>query len=139
MTSTSARPTGSSNPNPAHRAQAGSGHFMLTLCQLAAPVSIRPPQSPQLKLFTFFMSRARQQDGSERLYLHMGYFETLVDAERWVEAVRRHYPNAFATLAPVAFLLPADYSEAPSMPPAASQPAVPQRFDPAPVKDESLT
>jgi hypothetical protein len=112
---------------------------MLTLCQLAAPVSIRPPQSPQLKPFTFFMSRARQPDGSERLYLHMGYFETLVDAERWVEAVRRHYPNAFATLAPVAFLLPADYSEAPSMPPAASQPAVPQRFDPAPVKDESLT
>ncbi len=46
------------------------------------------------------MSRARQPDGSERLYLHMGYFETLADAERWVEAVRRHYPDAFATIAP---------------------------------------
>jgi hypothetical protein len=111
---------------------------MLTLCRLAAPVSIRPPQSPQLKPFTFFMSRARQADGSERLYLHMGYFQTLVDAERWVEAVRRHYPNAFATLAPVGFLRPAN-SEAPSLPPAASQPVVPQSFDPAPLKDESLT
>ena len=64
MTSTSAKPTGSSNPDPEHRAQAGTGYFMLTLCQLAAPVSIRPPQSPQLKPFTFFMSRARQPDGS---------------------------------------------------------------------------
>jgi len=111
---------------------------MLTLCRLAAPVSIRPPQSPQLKPFTFFMSRTRQPDGSEELYLHMGYFETPADAERWVEAVRRHYPSAFATLAPVAFLRPAN-SAAPSLPPAASQPVVPQGSDPAPVKDESLT
>ena len=138
MTSTSAKPTGSSNPNPVDRAPAGTGHFMLTLCRLAAPVSIRPPQSPQLKRFTFFMSRARQPDGSERSYLHMGYFETLADAERWVEAVRRHFPNAFATIAPVAFLRSANF-EAPSLPPAASQPVVLQSSDPAPVKDESLT
>ena len=114
MTSTSAAPTGSANPNPVHRAQAGTGHFMLTLCRLAAPVRIRPPQSPQLKPFKFFMSRARQPDGSEQLYLHMGYFETLADAERWVDAVRRHYPTAFATIAPVALLRPAN-SEAPAV------------------------
>jgi hypothetical protein len=138
MTSTSAKPTGLSNPDPEHRALAGNGHFMLTLCQLAAPVSIRPPQSPQLKPFTFFMSRARQPDGSEQLYLHMGYFETLADAERWVEVVRRIYPNAFATIAPVAFLRPAN-SGVPSLPPTASQPVVLQGSDPAPVKDDSLT
>jgi hypothetical protein len=138
MTSTAAKPIGSSNPNPVRRAQAGTGHFMLTLCPLAAPVSIRPPQSPQLKPFTFFMSRARQPNGTERLYLHMGYFETLADAERSAESVRRHYPNAFATIAPVAFLRPGN-SAAPSLPPAASQPAVPQSSDPAPVKDESLS
>jgi len=28
--------------------QVGTGGFMLTLCRLAAPVSIRPPQSPRL-------------------------------------------------------------------------------------------
>src|SRR5215475_14712439 len=137
MTSTtSAEPTGSSHPDSAHRAQAGTGHFLVTLCELAAPIVIRPPQSPQLKPFTFFMSRARQPDGSEPLYLHMGYFETLADAERWVEAVRRHYPNAFASIAPLALLRPAN-SEAPSLPAAASQPVVPQSRDPAPVKDES--
>src|SRR5450432_3236876 len=137
MTSISAKPAGSANPNPAHPAQAGTGRFMLTLCPLAAPVCIRPPQSPQLKPFTFFMSRARQPDGSERLYLNMGYFDTLADAERWVESVRRHYPSAFATLAPVAFLRPA--IGAPSLAPGASHPAVLKSSDRAPVNDESLT
>src|SRR5215470_7771191 len=139
MTSTtSAKPAGSSNPNPEHQTQAGIGHFMLTLCELSAPIVIRPPQSPQLKPFTFFMSRARQPDGSEQLYLHMGYFEALADAERWAEAVRRHYPNAFATLAPRALLRPA-HSEAPSLPLAASHPVAPEGGHPAPVNDESLT
>src|SRR5579862_6504457 len=101
MTSTSATPIATSDPNPTHRAQARTGRFMLTLCPLATPVSLRPPQSPRLKPFTFFMSRARQPDGSERLYLHMGYFETLAEAEGWAESVRRHYPTAFATLAPI--------------------------------------
>ncbi len=31
----------------------------------------------------------------------MGYFETLADAEKWVEVVRGRCPNAFATIAPV--------------------------------------
>jgi hypothetical protein len=118
MTSASAGPTGSPDPNPI-RAQAGTGHFMLTLCQLAAPVVIPPLESPQLKPFRFFMSRARRPDGSEQLYLHMGYFETLADAETWVDVVRRHYPNAFATIAPVALLRPAS-SDAPAVPPVAS-------------------
>jgi hypothetical protein len=137
MTSTSAKPAGSSNPNSVHRAQAGTGHFMLTLCPLAAPVSIRPPQSPLLRAFTFFTTHARQPDGSEQLFLNMGYFETLTDAERWVEAVRGRYPYAFASIAPAAFLRPAN-SETPSLLPADSQPVVPQSSDPAPAK-ESLT
>jgi hypothetical protein len=125
-------------PNPAQPAPAGTGRFMLTLRRLAAPVSIRPPRSPQLKPFTFFMSRTRRPDGSERLYLHMGYFETLADAERWADAVRRRYPDAFATIAPDAFLRPAN-SEGHSLPPAASQRVLPQSSEPARLEDESLT
>ena len=102
MTSMSAEPARSSSTNPEHRAQAATGPFMLTLCRLAAPASIRPPQSPQLKPFTFFTSRARQPDGSERLYLHMGYFESLTDAERWLQIARGRYPDAIATIAPAA-------------------------------------
>jgi hypothetical protein len=138
MTSTSARPSGSSNLSPVHRPQAATGRFILTLCPLAAPVSIRPPQSPQLKPFTFFMSRVRDPDGGERLYLNMGYFESLADAERWAESVRRHYPSAFATLAPVALLRPAN-SEAPALPRAARDPLAAQEARQAAVQDESLS
>jgi hypothetical protein len=86
-----------------HRGVAGTGPFMLTLCRLAQPVSIRPPQSPHLKPFRFFTSRARQRDGSEQLYLHMGFFETLAYAEKWARAVRGRHPGAIATAAPPAF------------------------------------
>jgi hypothetical protein len=111
---------------------------MLTLCRLPAPVSIRPPQSPHLKPFTFFTSSARQPDGSEQLYLHMGYFETLADAERWVDAIRNRYPEAIATLAPSAFLQQ-PHSEAPAAQHAESPAADPPRSDHAPYPGESLT
>ena len=77
--------------------------FMLTLCRLHTPVTIRPSQSPQLRQFTLFTSRARQRDGSERLYLHMGYFETLRVAQQWLQILRGRFPDAIATLAPPAF------------------------------------
>jgi hypothetical protein len=86
-----------------HRGEAGTGPFMLTLCRLVEPVSIRPPQSPRLRPFTFFTSRAPQQDGSEQLYLHMGFFETLANADKWARAVRGRHPDAMATMAPPAF------------------------------------
>jgi hypothetical protein len=110
---------------------------MLTLCRLPAPVSIRPPQSPHLKPFTFFTSREPQPDGSERLYLHMGYFQTLADAERWVNAIRGRYPEAIATLAPTALLRPPN-AEAPASQDAGSPP-VSESGDRPPAKNESLT
>jgi hypothetical protein len=76
---------------------------MLTLCRLAAPVSIRPPESAHLKPFTFFTSRARQRDGSEQLFLHMGFFDTLAYAQKWAKAVRGRHPEAIATAAPPSF------------------------------------
>ena len=138
MTSPSAKPSGSTNTIPAHGEQAGTGQFMLTLCRLAAPVSIRPPQSPRLKRFTFFMSRAPQPDGSEQLSLHMGYFATLADAERWLAAVRRSYPDAFATIRPPESLWPANF-ERPGLPRAASEQIVAQSTDSAALKDDYLS
>lgn len=137
MKSAEAEPTGSSNRSPVPLCQTGTGRFMVTLCELAAPVSLRPPQSPQLKPFTFFMSGARQPDGSERLYLHMGYFETLAEAERRAESARRRYPRAFATIAPRAPLWSAG-SETPSLSRSA-HPAVSQSSHHAPIKNDSLT
>jgi len=127
-----------SNTNPEHRTQVGTGHFMLTLCRLAAPASIRQPQAPQLRPFTFFTSREREPDGSEGVYLHMGYFETLADAEKWAEAVQGRFPEAIATIAPAAPVRPLQ-SDAPSVQAADSPPVVPQSSDLAPVDDTSLT
>ena len=127
-----------SNTKPEHRTPVGTGRFMLTLCRLAAPASIRPPQAPHLRPFTFFTSREREPDGSESLYLHMGYFETLADAERWVEAVHGRFPDASATVAPAALLRPPK-SEVPSVQTADSRPADPQSSDFAAVEDNSLT
>lgn len=100
MAATSQRFAGSSITNIVHRGKSGAGPFMLTLCRLLEPIAIRPPQAPHLKPFTFFTSRARQRDGSDHIYLHMGFFDTLADAERWVRAVRGRHPEAVATIAP---------------------------------------
>lgn len=133
MAATSADLVGS---NPVNRSQTGSGHFMLTLCRLAAPVTIRPPQSPHLKSFTFFTSSARQPDGSERLYLHMGYFETLSDAERWAQIARLRYPNAIATIAPAELLRPTGTAVTPLR---ADSSAAAQSFNLASAKHEDLS
>ncbi|MFZ0501823.1 MAG: hypothetical protein WAU49_08945 [Steroidobacteraceae bacterium] len=103
MTTTSAKSDDSSSTSGVHQGAAATGPFMLTLCRLAQSVSIRPPQSPHLKPFTFFTSRARRRDGSEQLYLHMGFFETLGYAEKWARAVRGRHPDAIATAAPPSF------------------------------------
>jgi|HubBroStandDraft_4_1064222.scaffolds.fasta_scaffold00566_14 hypothetical protein len=140
MSSTSARPAGWSNTNPEHGVRSATGHFMLTLCRLPGPVSIRPPESPQLKPFTFFTSRECEPDGHEHLYLHMGYFETLADAEKWVEGVRGRFPNAIATIAPTAFLRPSN-AEAPASQVVDAQPkvTVTQKSDLTATEDKSLS
>ena len=85
---------------PATVPSVGAGAFILTLCPLAAPVSIRPPQSPQLARFKFFMSRSRHVDGNERLHLHMGYFSTRAEAEKCAQIMRARYPQATVTALP---------------------------------------
>jgi len=136
MTSKMAGSAGISGTNIVHRGEAGTGPFMLTLCRLVEPVSIRPPQSPRLRPFTFFTSRACEPDGSEQLYLHMGFFDTLTYAEKWARAVRSRHPDAIATITPPAFWQ-LD-SDAPARQPD-SQEEHPdsQRF--APVDNRSLT
>jgi hypothetical protein len=95
--------------------------FILTLCRLAAPVAIKPPRAPHLKPFTFFTSRAAQPDGSERLYLHMGYFGSLEQAQKWAQLMRSAYPNATAMRAPGALLRKRDAAVPTLAPPAASE------------------
>jgi len=138
MTSTLESSAESSNTIAEDREQPGTGHFMLTLCRLPGPVSIRPPESPQLKPFTFFTTREREPGGNEHLYLHMGYFATLASAEKWLEGVRGRFPEAIATIAPGASpRTPA--SGTPAAVPVASEPRAAESRELAPAEDKSLT
>lgn len=86
------------------RIDGSEGPYMLTLCPLASPVSVRFPESSPLRQFKFFMSRASDSNTAEPLRLHMGYFESLAEAERWAAALRPRYPAATATRVPQTLL-----------------------------------
>ncbi|MEP7247198.1 MAG: hypothetical protein ABI885_26420, partial [Gammaproteobacteria bacterium] len=76
-----------------------AGPFVINLCSSTTPMALAHPDSPELKRFSFFVSR-RREDNRERFRLHMGYFTTLAEAEEWLSAIRDLYPGAWAGEAP---------------------------------------
>src|SRR5256884_7659051 len=66
---------------------AGAVPFVLNLCSSTTPMALAQTDLPELKRFTFFVSR-RFEEGRERFRLHMGYFATLAEAEEWLSVVR---------------------------------------------------
>ncbi len=81
-------------PQPSSR-----GAFVVNLGSSGTPVALSSPEHPELRKFTFFVSR-RREDKRERFRLHMGYFDTQQDAEALLEIVREVYPGAWAGIAP---------------------------------------
>src|ERR1700683_2233706 len=77
----------------------GVGPFVLNLCSSTTPMALAQTDLPELKRFTFVVSR-RFEEGRERFRLHMGYFATLAEAEEWLALVREIYPGAWAGEAP---------------------------------------
>jgi hypothetical protein len=73
--------------------------FVLNLCSSSTPMALAQTDLPELRRFTFFVSR-RFEEGRERFRLHMGYFATLAEAEEWLAVVREIYPGAWAGEAP---------------------------------------
>jgi hypothetical protein len=80
-------------------ATSGVGPFVINLCSSTTPMALSSPDSPEMKRFSFFVSR-RREDNRERFRLHMGYFSTLAEAEEWLAVVRDIYPGAWAGEAP---------------------------------------
>ena len=78
---------------------AGAGPFVINLTSSTTPMALAHPDSPELKRFSFFVSR-RREDNRERFRLHMGYFSTLAEAEEWLNIIRDLYPGAWAGEAP---------------------------------------
>src|SRR5215470_4436012 len=77
----------------------GTGPFVINLCSSTTPMALSHPDSPELKRFSFFVSR-RREDNRERFRLHMGYFASLAEAEEWLNVIRDLYPGAWAGEAP---------------------------------------
>jgi hypothetical protein len=94
-------PDGERHGNAADRSAAAVNidTFVINLCSSTTPMALVHPDAPELKRFRFFVSR-RLEDGRERFRLHMGYFETLEEAEDWLSVVRDVYPGAWAGEAP---------------------------------------
>jgi hypothetical protein len=78
---------------------AETGPFVLNLCSSTTPMALAQTDLPELKRFTFFVSR-RFEEGRERFRLHMGFFASQAEAEEWLSAVRDIYPGAWAGEAP---------------------------------------
>jgi hypothetical protein len=77
----------------------GVGPFVINLCSSTTPMALSHPDTPEMKRFSFFVSR-RREDNRERFRLHMGYFSTLAEAEEWLGVIRDIYPGAWAGEAP---------------------------------------
>ncbi|HEY1899399.1 MAG TPA: hypothetical protein VGG49_06385 [Steroidobacteraceae bacterium] len=100
--------------------------FVINLCSSTTPMALTQPQLAELKSYRFFVSR-RLEDGRERFRLHVGYFDSLLQAEDLLPLVREIYPGAWASEAPGKRLRARALAAAistPQAPPAPVKPAV---------------
>jgi hypothetical protein len=124
----------------APNAERATGPFVINLCSSNTPMALFQPQSAELRRFTFFVSR-RLEDRRERFRLHMGYFDSLHEAEEWLSIVRDVYPGAWAGEAPgkrlreqaaaAGVAAPSAVTPRPTSPAPAPRPAAPTSTPPA--------
>ena len=79
------------------------GPFVLNLCTVRGPLAIPQLRAYSLMKYTFFISRGLEGD-RERFWLHMGYFDSRDEAEKWLALLLPTYPLAFVTPAAVTFV-----------------------------------
>lgn len=77
------------------------GRYVINLCSIAAPITIPQPRASQLARFHFFFSHCWEDD--RRHYrLSLGFFQSIVEAQKWHAILSRTYPNAFVSESPAA-------------------------------------
>ncbi len=70
--------------------------FVIALCTLNRAIPIPQPRSESLTRFRFFLTK-RNTGGREFFVLHMGTFTRAEEAEKWLNLLRRTYPNAYVS------------------------------------------
>ena len=83
--------------------QDGGALYVITLDSSSVPMSLDVPFRHDLVGFTVFRSRSFEH-GRERFRLHLGYFESAQRAEDALSVVRKYYPAAAISAAPVSHL-----------------------------------
>jgi len=78
------------------------GPFVLNLCSVPGPIAIPQPRGREFIKYAFFVSRGSEGD-NERFWLHMGYFQSRDEAQKWLGVLHRIYPMAFVTPARLTF------------------------------------
>jgi hypothetical protein len=73
--------------------------FVINLCTLATPITVPQPRASRLARYSFFLSRCTV-NGQRQYRLHMGYFASTTEAERWLTTLKRIYPGAHVGGAP---------------------------------------
>lgn len=71
----------------------------ITLCSSNAPLAMPTFTDARLRGLALFKSR-RREEGRERFRLHLGYFQTVSEAERVLALVRPNWPCALIAAAP---------------------------------------
>jgi hypothetical protein len=79
------------------------GPFVLNLCKVRSPLAVPQPRARELMKYAFFVSRGLE-GSRERFWLHMGYFESRREAQKWLARLHPTYPRAFVTPAAVTFV-----------------------------------
>lgn len=78
-------------PTPRH-ATKRSEPLVITLCSMPVPITIARPRSQHLARFSFFSSPSVERPDS--YWVHMGYFSSRTDAQRWLKILGSDYPDA---------------------------------------------
>jgi hypothetical protein len=73
--------------------------YIINLCASNAPIALEALNAPELGGFAVFRSR-RAEDGRDRFRLHLGFFDSQQQAEKFLPLVRDRYPAAWVALAP---------------------------------------
>jgi hypothetical protein len=92
---------GAARPEPGDKGTpaAREGRFVIHLCSVAQPTAIQQPRDSQLTRFRFFFSHC-WENGHRRFRLNLGFFRTIVEAQKWHAILIRIYPDAFVSELP---------------------------------------
>ena len=90
-------------PGQSGDAESEVGPFVLNLCSVPGPIALPQPRSRDLTRFTFFCSRGSEGE-RQQCWLHMGYFSTRTEAQKWLGVLHRVYPKAFVSQAQLTVL-----------------------------------